>query len=737
MSVFSSHHKLKLCWQMEGNDCGPACIQMITGYYGKMYSLKTIKTYCNMTRLGISLRDVVHCLTELGFYAVSVTVNQSEARRMPTPAILYLKRGHFVVLEKVVGKKGKYEYLIADPSYGKVKMTEEDLSEKWMTNGWGVAVVMEPTGKFGDVESAKDDNEVVNRFMKITAKDIYHNHKHSLLWVAFLSLLVVVTNWAMPFLLKATIDQGIMLKDIGIVWTMLLAQFLFFIGFMISGNISSYLSTNTSIKINMRFTERYFSKIINLPMQYFDVGLRSDLIQRLSDLGRIESFVTGNLLSIVLAMLNVVVFSAILLYYNKQIFFLFIVFSLLLFLYNRHFMKKRKYLDYASFTIGSERQNNIYEMIMGMTEIKINNAQKARISVWHKIQEKTNRLVIKGLYLGYYMSNGTGLIGRVRDITLTAFCAVLVIEDNMSMGTMMMISFLLGQLTGPMGQLINFSQNIQDARLSYGRINEIYQKPEERADTDIDITREPITQGITFKNVAFKYAGLSSPYVLEDISLDIPIGKTTAIVGASGSGKTTLLKLILGFYSPDQGSILVNGIDLADIDLSTWRDKCGVVMQDGKIYSGTVAENIALADEEADTAKLQFAAEVACIDDRINILPMRFDTRIGETGIDLSGGEKQRIFIARAVYRNPDFIFFDEATSSLDANTERRIMHNLHEFCKGKTAVIIAHRLSTVKQADNIVFMDKGRIMEQGSHEQLLQHKGMYYNLVKNQLGLT
>lgn len=737
MSVFSSHHILKLCWQMEGNDCGPACIQMITGYYGKMYSLKTIKTYCNMTRLGISLRDVVHCLTELGFYAVSVTVNQSEARRMPTPAILYLKRGHFVVLEKVADKKGKYEYLIADPSYGKVKMTEEDLSEKWMTNGWGVAVVMEPTGKFGDVESAKDDNEVVNRFMKITAKDIYHNHKHSLLWVAFLSLLVVVTNWAMPFLLKATIDQGIMLKDIGIVWTMLLAQFLFFIGFMISGNISSYLSTNTSIKINMRFTERYFSKIINLPMQYFDVGLRSDLIQRLSDLGRIESFVTGNLLSIVLAMLNVVVFSAILLYYNKQIFFLFIVFSLLLFLYNRHFMKKRKYLDYASFTIGSERQNNIYEMIMGMTEIKINNAQKARISVWHKIQEKTNRLVIKGLYLGYYMSNGAGLIGRVRDITLTAFCAVLVIEDSMSMGTMMMISFLLGQLTGPMGQLIGFSQNIQDARLSYGRINEIYQKPEEGADTDIDITREPITQGITFKNVAFKYAGLSSPYVLEDISLDIPIGKTTAIVGASGSGKTTLLKLILGFYSPDQGSILVNGIDLADIDLSTWRDKCGVVMQDGKIYSGTVAENIALADEEADTAKLQFAAEVACIDDRINILPMRFDTRIGETGIDLSGGEKQRIFIARAVYRNPDFIFFDEATSSLDANTERRIMHNLHEFCKGKTAVIIAHRLSTVKQADNIVFMDKGRIMEQGSHEQLLQHKGMYYNLVKNQLELT
>lgn len=737
MSVFSSHHILRLCWQMEGNDCGPACIQMITGYYGKMYSLKTIKTYCNMTRLGISLRDVVHCLTELGFYAVSVTVNQSEVRRMPTPAILYLKRGHFVVLEKVADKKGKYEYLIADPSYGKVKMTEEDLSEKWMTNGWGVAVVMEPTGKFGDVESAKDDNEVVNRFMKITAKDIYHNHKHSLLWVAFLSLLVVVTNWAMPFLLKATIDQGIMLKDIGIVWTMLLAQFLFFIGFMISGNISSYLSTNTSIKINMRFTERYFSKIINLPMQYFDVGLRSDLIQRLSDLGRIESFVTGNLLSIVLAMLNVVVFSAILLYYNKQIFFLFIVFSLLLFLYNRHFMKKRKYLDYASFTIGSERQNNIYEMIMGMTEIKINNAQKARISVWHKIQEKTNRLVIKGLYLGYYMSNGTGLIGRVRDITITAFCAVLVIEDSMSMGTMMMISFLLGQLTGPMGQLIGFSQNIQDARLSYGRINEIYQKPEERADTDIDITREPITQGITFKNVAFKYAGLSSPYVLEDISLDIPIGKTTAIVGASGSGKTTLLKLILGFYSPDQGAIRVNGIDLADIDVATWRDKCGVVMQDGKIYSGSVAENIALADEEADAAKLQFAAEVACIDDRINILPMRFDTRIGETGIDLSGGEKQRIFIARAVYRNPDFIFFDEATSSLDANTERRIMHNLHEFCKGKTAVIIAHRLSTVKQADNIVFMDKGRIMEQGSHKQLLQQKGMYYNLVKNQLELT
>lgn len=720
--------------QIEANDCGPTCIQMVTAYYGMKYPLKTIKRHCDMTRLGISLRDVTHCCSALGFEVESVTVNISESHRMPLPAILYFKKGHFVVLERMRQRGDRYVYTIVDPAYGRVVMDEDTLTDKWMSNGWGVAVVMAPDERFGTVEIEPCDKDTTRRLVRTTIKDIYTSHGKSLMWIAFLSLLVVVTNWAMPLLLKTTIDEGIMKKDIGVVWTMLAAQFMFFLGFMITGNISNLISTKMSIRINMKFTARYFAKIINLPMKYFDIGLRSDLMQRLSDLGRIESFVTGNLMSIVFAALNVVVFSLLLLHYNSEVFLIFMVFSIVSFAYNSYFMVRRKYIDYATFSVGSERHNTIYEMIMGMSEIKINNAQQARISAWRKLEEKMNRLTIKSVYLNYYMSNGAGLLGRLRDITLTALCSILVIEGDMTMGTMMMISFLLGQLSGPVSQLIGFSQSVQDANLSYGRINDIYERQEETSPGDVSIAGERVSESISFRNVSFKYAGISSPYVLKDICFDVPVGKITAVVGASGSGKTTLLKLMLGFYYPDEGDILIDGRRMCDVDVNTWRDKCGVVMQDGRVFSGTVAENIAFSVEKADRARLDYAADVAAIKDRIKTLPMGYNTRIGETGVDLSGGEKQRIFIARAVYRDPEFIFFDEATSSLDANTERTIMGNLRSFYNGRTVVIIAHRLSTVKDADNIIFMDKGHIVEQGSHEELLRKKGYYYRLVQNQL---
>ena len=728
--------KLKLCWQLEANDCGPACIQMIAGYYGKKVSLRAVKSLCDMTKLGISVRDVVQCLDRLGFEVDSATVKIEEARRMPLPAIVYFKQGHFVVLESIKKTKDGLEYAVADPSYGKVKMREEDIVDKWMSNGWGVAVVMEPTEQFDEVKIEDTDEEGTRRLMVSTAKSIFSDNKKNLLWVAFLTLLTVAANWAMPLLLKTTIDEGIMKKDINIVWMMLGAQFLFFIGFMVTGNISNMLSTRTSIRINIKMTSGYFAKIINLPIKFFDTGLRSDLIQRLSDLGRIQSFVTGSMMSIVFAILNVVVFSVLLLKYNWQVFVIFMLFSAASFAYNSYFMKKRKYIDYASFSISSERQNTIYEMVMGMPEVKINNAQQARISAWRKLEDKMNALTIRSVYLNYYMSNGVGLIGRLRDITLTAMCALLVIEGGMTMGTMMMISFLLGQLAGPVGQLTGFAQSVQDAKLSYGRINEVNGKPDEISEDDTKLPAAPLTEGISFDNVSFKYAGTSSPYVLRDITLDIPIGKVTAIVGASGSGKTTLLKLMLGFYLPEEGRLTVGGLQMKDIDLNTWREKCGVVMQDGRIFSGTVAENIALADERPSKERLEYATKVAAIDERIKALPMAFNTRIGETGIDLSGGEKQRLFIARAVYKKPEVIFFDEATSSLDANTERRIMENLKEFYKGRTVVIIAHRLSTVRHADKIVFMENGRIAEQGIHEELLKHDGPYKRLVKNQLEL-
>lgn len=720
--------------QLEANDCGPACIQMIAAYYQKKYTLRTIKECCNMTRLGISLQDVVNCGKELGFETASVKINIEETRRMPLPAILYLRKGHYVVLERIKAKRGTHTYYLIDPDYGRIRMLEEHLIEKWMTANHGLAIVMAPGPDFGNAKPETPIEKEDHRKMQRDFRTIIRKHHKSFFWIAMLTLVVVVTNWAMPLLLKKTIDDGIMEKNIHIVWTMLFCQFLFFLGFMFAGNISNLLTSKTSFKINIEFISAYFDKIVRLPMKFFDTGLRSDLIQRLSDQRRISSFLTGNLISIVFAILNIVVFSTILLVYNYQIFLIFLAFTATSLCYNSFFLKKRKYLDYSSFSVESERNNTIYELVMGMPEIKINNAQKARISAWKKLEDKVNTLRIKMIYLDYYMSNGANLISRLRDIALTGFCALLVIQGDITMGTMMMISFLLGQLSSPINELIAFTKNVQDAKLSYNRLDEIYEKPDEINEDQTDLSGQEISKGIKFENVSFKYAGTFSPYVLKNICLEIPAGKTTAIVGASGSGKTTLLKLMLGFYYPEEGDIYIDHHRMNEINLDSWRDKCGVVMQDGRIFSAAIFENIALSAKKPDLEKLKYAAEVANIDSYIQKLPMGFNTRIGETGIDLSGGEKQRIFIARAVYKNPEVMFFDEATSSLDANNEREIMKNLAKFYKGRTVVIIAHRLSTVKHADNIVFMDNGEIIEQGTHEELLTLKGAYYRLIKNQL---
>ena len=728
--------RVPLYRQLEANDCGPTCLQMVCGYYGRRYSLKTIKQFCDMTRLGISLNDLTHCCKALGFYSESVKISIDEAHRMPVPAILYFKKGHFVVLEHIVERKGKYVYTIADPAYGRVKMDEENLMDKWMMHDMGIALVLAPEGdEPKDLPTIDDERQMVGR-MKSAVRNTLTRHKRNFFWIALLTLIVVVTNWAMPLLLKTTIDEGIMQKNINVVWTMLAGQFCFFLGFMLAGNVSNLITTKTSIKIDLKFITDYFNKIIKLPMQFFDVGLRSDLIQKLSDLNRISSFITGNILSIVFAVLNVLVFSTVLLVYNYEVFAIFCFFSLISFAYNSYFIRKRKYIDYAIFSISSERSNAIYEMIMGMSEIKINNAQGARIAVWRKLEDKMNRLRIRSMYLDYHMNNGASLLGKLRDICLTGICALFVIDGDMTMGTMMMISFLLGQLSSPVNELISFSRNVQDAKLSFGRINDVYERKDEVSPTNKSLEGKSIKKGIALEHVYFKYAGLSSPFVLKDVNLHIPIGKITALVGASGSGKTTLLKLLLGFYYPNKGDITVDSVKMNTINMESWRAKCGVVMQDGRIFSGSVAENIAFADETPNEKQLVYATKVAAIYDRIMDLPMGFNTRIGETGVDLSGGEKQRIFIARAVYKNPEFIFLDEATSSLDANTERTIIQNLRKFYSGRTVVVIAHRLSTVKDADNIVFMDQGKIAEHGSHEELLAANGLYKKLVENQLAL-
>ena len=727
--------RVPLYRQLESSDCGPACIRMVSAYYGKAYRMKTLKALCHLTRIGISIRDVVGCCEAIGFEAACVNVGRTEVRRMPLPAILYLRHGHFVVLEKVRAGRSGTLYTLLDPAYGRVCLPEEKLAEKWLVAGKGVAVVMSPKPDFRKINPEREGEERRGGMAGVVT-GMMRKYRRNFFWIFLLTFVVLGTSWAMPLLLGRTIDDGIMQKDIHVVWVLLLGQFAFFIGYMVSDNITDLVTAKTSIRINVDFISRYLKKVIRLPMAFFDSTFRSDLIQRLGDQERLNSFITDNIMGMLFVVLNILVFSVMLLVLNVKIFLLFLLFSVVSVIYNLFFLRKRKYLDYSLFTAESERRNVIYEMVMGMPEIKINNAQQARIAEWKRKETRINELRLESIYLNYYMSNGSNFIDRLKDIVLTGLCAFYVIQDHITLGGMMMISYVLGQLSGPVGELIKFSRLVQDSSLSNRRLADIYEKPDENHERTVSLDGRRFTQGIRFEGVSFRYEGSHSRYVLRHIDLEVPLGKTTAIVGASGSGKTTLVKLLLGFYYPTEGSVHIDGEDIRNVNLDSWRARCGVVMQDGFIFSGSVADNIALSDENPTLERLKHAARLARIAERIEALPMGYHTQLGETGLELSGGEKQRIHIARAVYRDPDFLFFDEATSSLDANNEREIIDNLEQFCRDKTVVIVAHRLSTVKNADHIIVLDGGEIVEQGTHEELTAKRGRYYQLVRNQLEL-
>lgn len=699
-------------------------------------SLQTIKGLCESTRVGVSVREMIGCCEKIGLQAIAVNVKMEDLRRMPLPSILYLKRGHFVVLDRIHQKRNKDYFRIIDPSRGRVKLQESFLCDDFLSDDYGVAIVLAPTEKFEKGDFVQGSLWKTMRNFQSQLWEILSSYKLRYVYVLLLTLCVSALNWAMPLLLKTTIDSGIMSKNIDNVLKLLLCQLIFFVGFATANTVSSFISTKITLKTSVAFLLVYLEKVIKLPMQYFEVSQRTELLAKVSDLSRIQSFFTDNFINILFSLLNILFFSGILLVNSKAVFFIFMAFSLLTFGYNFYFSQKKKSYDYANFSLHAEKDNVTYELMMGMQEVKLNNAQQARMNVWRKLEEKSNALQLRMMYIDAYASNGANFLGKLRDIILTGLCALFVIKDELSMGTMMMISFLLGQLTPSVSQLYSLVNDAILIRLSAERLNEVFDTPNESDDTQVKLTKEMVSEGLRLDHVSFRYKGFGD-YVLKDMGLLIPKGKMTAIVGASGSGKTTLLKLLLGFYYPQQGTVWLDNDRMETIELDSWRKKCGVVMQDGKIFSGTVAENIAMADEQPNLERMQYAARLACIDERINHLPMKFQTRIGETGINLSGGEKQRLLIARAVYKNPEFVFFDEATSSLDATTERVIMHNLTEFYAERTVVVIAHRLSTVKSADNIVFIDKGRIVEQGTHEELIKQKGYYYTLVNNQLELN
>lgn len=539
----------------------------------------------------------------------------------------------------------------------------------------------------------------------------------------------------LPFLTQSVVDIGIKHNDIHFIWLILLGELMIVIGKTATDFIRRWLLLHISMRINISLVSDFFIKLLKLPMSFFDTKLMGDLLQRINDHSRIQTFLTNQVLGVIFTFMSFTIFGIVLLIYNNLIFIIFMAGSVIYGLWITIFLNKRKILDYELFEQQANNQNKTYQFITSMQEIKLQDCEKRRRWEWEDTQADLFCVQMKSLKLQQTQEAGCIFINEVKNIVITVLAATAVINGQMTLGAMLAVQYIIGQLNSPVEQFMSFIYSLQDVKISLERINEIHEgNNEETAENQISEFNDE--KFITLTNVNFKYDQHALKNTLTDVSFDIPEGKVTAIVGASGSGKTTLIKLILGYYPVMSGSISIAGSNINEYNLKWWRRHCGVVMQDGVIFSESIARNIAVDDGDIDTERLERAARIANIYDYIMGLPLKYNTQIGRDGVGLSQGQKQRILIARAVYKNPDFIFLDEATNALDAKNERAIVENLDEFYKGRTVVVVAHRLSTVRNADQIIVLDSGKVIESGNHTSLIEKKGAYYNLVKNQLEL-
>lgn len=735
--LFYKKPKITFYNQLESTDCGAACLAMIISYYGKKVSLSQVKNQFEFTRIGVSIQDIVEVSTNIGFQATPLKLSQDQLEQIPLPCVLFWKQDHFVVLEKITQKKEETFYHILDPGYGKIILDSSIFLKEWQGNNEkGVGIVFQETENFKEFEWEKEETKSLFKSPAfVSAFAFLKNNKWKYFASIVLLIVSLITSFYIPFTFQKVIDSGITLKDINIVYYFLGAQMILFISSFISDFLSTLFLTKINYQLSILLKENLLLKLMRLPVRFFDTRLNTETLQRIQDQNKIQNFVTWKGIDFSLSILNIIIFSCLLCYFNAIIFGIYISLSIVSILWVVFFLRKRAMLEYAMFLGQSENSNGIYEFIMNMPEIKINHAQHKTVNKILNVQKKLNALELRNLFLNMYQNIGVEFLSKFKEIIAIAICAYFIINGSMSLGTLLSISYIIGQLTNPIQNLVGFVRDTQDATIANKRIGEIYENEEEDANKNINVD-DVSFKTMKIEDVSFKYPGNFNPFVLENISFTIPKNSVTAIVGSSGSGKTSLLKLILSYYPPTRGSIELDQFNLVDISSNQWRKKCGIVLQDGKIFSGTIAENIALADEEIDEDRLINAAKIANILELIKVLPMGFNTKVGNSGIELSGGQKQRILIARAVYKNPEYIFFDEATSALDAENEKIIHDNLQEFFKGKTVVIIAHRLSTVKNADQIIVLKHGQVVEQGNHQQLVDKKGDYFNLVKNQLEL-
>jgi len=721
---------------------------MVAKHYGRSYTLQNLREKSFITREGVSMLGISDAAESIGMHTQGVRITLEQLiEDVPLPCILHWNQNHFVVLYKVLGagytvrgtrrRSKEVKMYIADPAGQKYEMNQEEFCRCWYSSksggkDVGTALLLQPSPDFYDYEDDKEKRE----------KNLGHYFRYLIpyksQYVQIITGMIIgmVLSLIAPFFTQAVVDQGIGNSNLSFITLILIAQLVLSITQMGMGFIQSWVSLHTNTRISISLISDFLTKLMKLPIRFFDSKNIGDTLQRIGDNGRIQGFMSGTTLSTMFSFVNFFVFAPILAYYNLTILLVFLVGNTLYVVWILSFMRYRRKLDFKRFAQASANQSNMVQLVTSMQEIKLNNCEKQQRWKWERIQVKLFKISIQGVALGQYQQIGSIFFSQTTGLFISFLSAKAVVEGNITLGMMMSISYIIGQLSGPIGAVIGFAQSLQDAKISLERLNEIHNKEDEEQTLENKINQIPENKTIRMEDVCFSYDGSERDYVLENLNLEIPQNKVTAIVGASGSGKTTIIKLLLGFYPPIKGKIMVDNTSLEEINPHLWRQKTGAVMQDGFIFSDTIANNIAAGEEEVDKKRLLYAVKTASIRRFIESLPLKYNSKIGMEGNGISQGQKQRLMIARAVYKNPDFLFLDEATNSLDANNERIIMENLAEFYKGRTVVVVAHRLSTVQNADNIIVLKKGKVIEEGTHKELTAKRGAYYELVKNQLEL-